>query len=261
MVDILFIIAAVWLFAASVTDLKKSEVSDWLSFSLLAIGLSVRAAESVVSWNYQPILASVLGVMGFFIIANIFYYGKLFAGGDAKLMIALGSIIPSFAFLSNLLIVGSAYGLLYSLVLAAANHRRFFHEFKKHGNWIFASFVVSAFLMGAYVLTSDFIPLFLSITVFFMPLLFFFVNSVEKSCLIRKVSPEKLTVGDWLFRTVKIKGKTIRSDFEGLSKSEISLIRKSGIKVYVKYGIPFIPVFLIAFVSTVYFGNLFLLLV
>ena len=36
----------------------------------------------------------LIGLGIFFVLGNAFYYGRFFAGGDAKLMISLGAILP-----------------------------------------------------------------------------------------------------------------------------------------------------------------------
>jgi len=260
-IDLLIVIAAIWLAAASFTDLKKREVSDWLSFSLIAIALAIRSAESIIQKNPAPILTGIIGFFIFFAIAILMYYGKLFAGGDVKLLAALGSVIPSMAFLSNILVAGSVYGLAYSVFLALANFKGFYSEIRKNRRLFLMSLIPSLLLLMTYVFTSNIFILLLLISVFSITLIFIFVNSVEKSCLIRKVRPIKLTEGDWLFKDVKIKGKTVKASFEGLTKKDIAMIRSSGKKVYVKYGIPFIPVFLIALILTVFFGNIFMIFI
>ena len=45
--------AVAWLFTAAVQDLKKREVANWLSFSLIIIALAIRAIASIVS--FQPV--------------------------------------------------------------------------------------------------------------------------------------------------------------------------------------------------------------
>ena len=86
-----------------------------------------------------------------------------------------------------------------------------------------------------------------------------FTIAVEKSALIKSVSPEKLTEGDWLLKDVKIGKTVIKADFDGLSKKDIALIKKANKAVMIKYGLPFVPVFLLAFITELVFGNLFLI--
>ena len=62
------------------------------------------------------------------------------------------------------------------------------------------------------------------------------------------VNVKELTVGDWLATEIKVKGKKIKPYWEGLTEEELKFIRKNyKKKVLVKYGIPFSPSFLIAF--------------
>ena len=70
--------------------------------------------------------------------------------------------------------------------------------------------------------------------------------------MIKSVTVNKLTVGDWLYEDVKVKGKIIKSTWNGLSKKEINLLRKSKNKVKVRYGIPYAPVFFLAFLTLVF---------
>ena len=88
-------IGLIWIIFASVTDLKKREVPNWLSFSLIIFALGFRLFYGIFeSWNF--FLQGIIGLGIFFVLGNLFYYLKLFAGGDAKLMIALGSVLPFF---------------------------------------------------------------------------------------------------------------------------------------------------------------------
>ena len=48
---ILTSITLIWLTAACITDLKKREVANWLSFSLIAIALGMRAIASISVGN------------------------------------------------------------------------------------------------------------------------------------------------------------------------------------------------------------------
>jgi prepilin signal peptidase PulO-like enzyme (type II secretory pathway) len=73
--------------------------------------------------------------------------------------------------------------------------------------------------------------------------------------MVRTVPVSKLTEGDWLYKNIRVKGKLIRSSWEGLSKKEINFIKKNRKKVRVKYGIAFVPVFFIAFIVFLYLWN------
>ena len=76
---------------------------------------------------------------------------------------------------------------------------------------------------------------------------------------IKKIPANKLTEGDWIVKSVKIKNKIIKPSVHGLSKEEISFLKKAKKQVIVKYGLPFIPIFLLSVICSLFFGNLLML--
>src|SRR3989338_8270060 len=100
----LFVLALVWIVFAVVQDLRKREIANWLNFSLIVFALGFRFFYSLFSTeDFRFFYQGLLGFGIFFLLGNLFYYGKAFAGGDAKLMIALGTILPfSESFFVNL---------------------------------------------------------------------------------------------------------------------------------------------------------------
>jgi len=102
--------------------------------------------------------------------------------------------------------------------------------------------------------------LFFVIFVFSFPFLYYFVKAVENSCMVKLTSPNKLTEGDWLARPVKIGRQIIKPTVNGLSILEINALKKQRKKVLIKHGIPFVPVFLIAAIASILFGNIFIVL-
>jgi len=273
---LLVIITIVWLIAASVQDIRKREVANWLCFSLLSIALAVRAIAAIIFSSPFYFLYGLAGFAAFFCLANLLYYGRLFAGGDAKLFMALGAALatyPVFAktggiiitpflliFLVNSLFIGSVYGIFFSIFLATKNRKKFAKEIKgkwKIGySWFFVLFVLLVF----FAFTSKIFFLNFLAFLFLVPYLFLFVKAVENSCMVRMLRPEQITEGDWLVNTLRIRTKkkiiTIKPTWEGLSKKEIALIKKVKIKkIKIKYGVPFVPVFLLALIASL-FGNM-----
>ena len=90
----LIILASLWLVFAVIQDLRKREIANWLSFSLIIFAVGFRFLYSLFSGNFSFFYHGLIGLAIFFILANILYYGRFFAGGDFKLMIALGAILP-----------------------------------------------------------------------------------------------------------------------------------------------------------------------
>ena len=262
----LIFMALIALIFASASDLKKREVPNWLSFSLIIFAFAYRAFYSVIQNDLWFFINGLIGFGIFFILAYIFYYSRVFAGGDAKLLMALGAVILiassfienitlSFLFIFLLLLSGSVYGVVYSIFLVLGNRKDFTKEFKKQASnkkhFIFISlalFILS--LIIVYFYNSVFIVFPFIILVF--PVLFIYAKAVEESCLIKEINAKDATIGDWLYEEVKVDRKTINPNWEGISEEELKLLKKSRKKVKIKYGIPFVPVFLIAFAVWIY---------
>lgn len=272
---ILVFIALLWIAAACITDIKKREVANWLSFSLIAIALAIRAFAAILIQKPSFFLYGLAGLAVFFALGNVLYHTRIFAGGDAKLLIALGAVFattPSFVnltsmrmpflllFFLNILLFGSAYGIFYSIFLAIKNKKSFITEVKKLNvetkklRFFFLAFV--SLLLVMLLMTKLYNILFLLAIVLIFPYLYIFVKAVENSCMIKLVSPKQLTEGDWLAKPVKIGKRTIKPKTEGLTVQDIAIIKKARKKVLVKQGMPFVPVFLIAAIASL-FGNIF----
>ena len=278
MINILAAVTLIWLLAATITDIKKREVADWLSFSLIAIAIFTALFTSIIEKDFSIIILSLISFAAFMLIANLFYYLRLFGGGDAKLLMALGPVIPqiavksvfnlpyltsSAAFLLNICLLGAIYGLIYSLVLAIKNRKKFSEEIAKSKFPLIPFMIVAVIFAAISALVYPFL-IFISILIVILPPVFIFVKAVESACLIKTKETKELTEGDWLAYPVRIKGKgkymLITAKF-GLTKKEIEILKRYKEKVVIKEGIPFVPVFLIAFILTLLIGNLFGLLI
>lgn len=272
----LIILALVWVITATVSDLKKREVPDWLNFSLIAIAIIARLLFSFSENNFSYLLNGMMYLGIFFILANLLYYAKVFAGGDVKLLIGLGvvlaepprllsingtnSILPlPFTFLANLFLIGSVYGLLFTFYYALKNRKSFLKEFgKRKGDVKPAIFLLIALLfIFLAVITKNYNLTIFSLLIIFFPYLYMVVKVIEDTGMTAMVSPKKLTEGDWLAKEVNVQGKIIKPTWEGLSKKEITLLQKAGKNVFVKYGLPFVPAFLLTLIATFLLGNLF----
>ena len=96
MFEVIFlsVFALIWLIFASIQDLRTRMVSNWISFSLIIFVLGFRFFYSLFNENFAFFYQGLIGLGIFFVLGNLLYYGKMFAGGDAKLMIALGAVLP-----------------------------------------------------------------------------------------------------------------------------------------------------------------------
>jgi len=258
----LWILALVYIIFAVIQDFKTREIANWLTFSLIIFALGFRLFYSLFSNDgFQFFFSGLMGLGIFFAIGNLLYYGKVFAGGDAKLMIALGTILPIFPnIFSNIqgffdfflifLIMGFLYILLSSLFLCVKNFKSFKKEFskqlRKNKKLIFVVLSVSIiFLLLGFVQTIFFI---VGILMFSTSNLFLYSKAVDESCMIKRIKTKNLREGDWLYSNVKIGKKEIKAKWEGLNKKDIKELRKKLKEVRIRQGIPFSPVFFFGFV-------------
>ena len=108
--------------------------------------------------------------------------------------------------------------------------------------WVAFSFIISQVV---FILIGMIVLLF--------PVLFIFAKSVEESCMVVELSPDKVTEGDWLYEDIFIGGKKIKSNWEGVSTKELALIRNKCKKnILIKFGIPFTPAFLFGLIGLLY---------
>jgi len=268
MIDLfLVLIGFAWIVAASVQDLRKREVWNWLSFSLIITALAYRVFYAVYNSDLMFFVYGVLGLFIFIILGYALYYARVFAGGDAKLLFGLGAILPfSGSIIPNLMILGifivlllfsgSFYGLIYSFFLVLKNKKSFSAEFSKQfkGYKTFSCilFVISLALLILPIIMKNIIFLLFPIIIFLLPVLYIYGKAIEESCMIQILNSNQLTEGDWLYENVKVGKKTIKPYWEGLSSEELKILRKYKGKIKVKVGIPFVPGFLIAFMVLVY---------
>lgn len=264
----LILLGLVWIIGAVLQDLRRREVDNLWNFSLIPIALAYRLAVSFSNGNYWFIINGLIGLGIFFVLHNLFYYSRVFAGGDAKLLMALGVILPlSYSWIVNLkifglfillfLIGGSIYALIWAFCLMIENWNDFKKEFLKQWKTYQKMFLISLVFVVLWtvfaLIISQTIFILIGLVVLLFPVLFVFAKSIEESCMVRKTNPNKVTEGDWLYEDVLVGGKRIKSSWEGVSKKELEIIQKKVKKqVLIKYGIPFTPSFLFGFVGLLF---------
>ena len=264
MYEVIFlsVLALIWIIFATVQDLKSREVANWLNFSLIIFALGFRFFYCLFSQTqgFSFFYQGLIGLGIFFVLGNLLYYGRMFAGGDAKLIIALGAILPfSESFLVNLkifvlfffifLFVGAFYGLLLGIILVSKNFKQFKKEFykklKKNKRIIyFTMFLGLVFMAFAFI---EILLFFLGILIFILPYFYLYAKAIDEVCMVKKIKINQLREGDWLYKNLKVGKKLIKTNWDGLTKQEIKEIKKKYKEVKIKQGIPFTPVFLISF--------------
>jgi prepilin signal peptidase PulO-like enzyme (type II secretory pathway) len=282
---IIITICLVGLVIGTVTDAKTREVPDWVSYSLIAIGFGLRLIVSVIKWDIRYILEGMLGFLVFLLISLIMFYGGQWGGGDSKMIMALGALLGlqfkidnlMVALFINIIIVGSVYGLVWSAILAIKNWKKFVRRAKALAGkrefirirkvFLILSLMIIIVAFPIEDLTVKIPLLVISLLLFFTLYIWIFIKAVEDSCMFKLVEVEKLTEGDWVAQDIVVKGKkVIGAKNLGVTKKQISELielKKRGRidKVLIKEGVPFIPSFLIAFIVSLIWGNLVLLIV
>jgi prepilin signal peptidase PulO-like enzyme (type II secretory pathway) len=274
--SIMLIIVLAALLIGTYTDLKVREVPDWLNYGLIFVGFGLRLIFSIVYHDAGFIIQGLLGFGVFFVIALVMFYAGQWGGGDSKMVMGLGALLGMeldlgtfiVGFIINIVIFGALFGLVFSVYLVALNFRAFIAEFgrrfreRRREKW----FVWVATV--ALLVASVFVPYYVRVPVVVlagMVLLSFYVfvylKAVEQAAMIRWVEPERLTEGDWVVEDVVVGRKRICGPKDlGLEMAQIrkliALKNKGKVrKVLIKYGIPFVPSFLIAFIVTYFWGN------
>ena len=269
-----------WLFfigiiIASLQDLKRREVDNWLNLFLLITSFIFIFYKAIFERDATIIFQAGFALVIMFIFMNVFYYSRVFAGGDAKLLVAMTvffvgadfnmTLINIGIFLLFLMFSGSIYGLIYSFVLYGKNFKKVNKEMgrtakgfniwylgHRRGIWYLGFGICGA--MALVVFFGWLAFLFLSVFLFLLPVLYIFAKALENISMVRNISGKELREGDWLVDDVKVKGKIIKADWDGLSSENIELLKNKK-KVKIKEGLPFVPAFLIAFLLYVLLKN------
>ncbi len=167
------IISLIGLLGATYTDLTERIVPNKLNFGLIITGLLIYSIQSIYMQNIFPIIYSIFGLcFGFFFGWTLWKLG-VFAGGDVKLFMALGTLNPftpaliKVGFLTNIsypimpislfiysLLAFLPYGIIviiHKLLKNKKERKKIFLELKQ--KTILATHT-SIFISGAYVITT-----------------------------------------------------------------------------------------------------------
>ncbi len=254
-----------WLFfigivVAGLQDLRRREVDNWLNLFLLFAGFIFIFYRAIFENNIEIIFQAGFALIVMFAFMNLFYYGRIFAGGDAKLLIAMTvffigtnfgeTLINIGIFLLFLMFAGSVYGMIYSFILYIRDSKKINKEVRRiaKSKWALRYWVVS---IGVFLVIFGFfnwIFFLVGVVGLILLLLFLFAKALENVAMVKDVSGNELREGDWLVNDIRIGGKVIKADWDGLSLENIKLLKNKK-KVKIKSGLPFVPAFLIAFLG------------
>jgi len=277
-------IAFIGLLVGTYTDIKTREVPDWVNYGLIGTGFGLALLYSFIFLNWDYFFNSLVGFVAFFLVAVFMFYSGQWGGGDSKMIMALGALIgldisfKGFPFLVgffiNALLIGAVYGIIWTIVLAVKHKNKFLKEIKKvlinkkvvlaRRYLLITSLIFIIMVLFIKDLSLKITMLGLVLIAFITFYVWIFIKVVEKAAMFKYVKPTELTEGDWIAQEVIVGGKKIcgKKDL-GIEKKQInelvSLYKKKKIKkILIKEGIPFVPSFLVAFVVSLFFGNVFL---
>jgi len=247
---------------ASIQDLRKKEVENWINFFILISSLAFIVFRAIHSLDIDYLFLGLFCLYVCVILGQLFYSGKVFAGGDAKLFMALfalfiasdinGCLYNLLLFCLFLMFSGAVYGLMCILFLYVRDFSKVNKHFKIE---IKNKYLKYTFLLGVLLLIFSFFnELFLYLSFFIMLacILFAFSRSIEKVSMVKEIKASELREGDWLAQAVKVKGKVISYNWEGLTLKQIKLLKNLKSKIKIKEGIAFVPAFLIAFIIYIF---------
>ncbi|OGI15377.1 hypothetical protein A3K63_05700 [Candidatus Micrarchaeota archaeon RBG_16_49_10] len=259
---------------AGIIDLKTTEVPDWIPYAMGTIGILANITKSILSGSYIPIAYSAAVGLGYLGFGFLLYYLGQWGGGDAKILSAIGFLIPTFStgkiffpfyigFLFNVFFVGAIYMIAYILVLSFINRGIWKSFFKgmagiRKPAILYSGLAVllaaalfvylSAFRFGLFPV--DFavkFSLFVLLIVSGMFLLWRFAKTVEDVGFKKRIPLAKLKEGDVILES-KI--------WEGLTKKQVDEIKKSGKRyVWIKEGVRFTMAFPLALLFTILVGE------
>ena len=258
---------------ASFYDLKTTEVPNWVFYLTALFAFPFLLHRSLLDFSF--LLASLQVGLLFSAFGFLMYKLGQWGGADACLLALVGFLIPQWpkgffssfpfplCFLLNLFILGAAYLLAWSLVLAKKRRLtgKIFQRLRGVGRFallllVFA-FICFFFLLNFFLSFFEFafnfsesliLAFSLSSVVVGFFVLLKFASEAEKILFKKRISVEELRVGDMLLE---------RRELKGITQKELQQIKASGKKfVWVKEGVRFAPVFPLALVFTLWFGDL-----
>ncbi len=95
--SILLLVAFVGSTLAGIIDLKTTEIPDKIPYVMMGIGIVGNLVKSYLVWSYTPIALSFLVGLLFLGFGFLLYYTGQWGGGDAKILSAVGFLLPQFS--------------------------------------------------------------------------------------------------------------------------------------------------------------------
>lgn len=271
---------------AAVMDLRTTEVPDYVSYAIAAVGLAAHAGMSVQAGDMMPLAWSIGTGVSLFALGWLLYVVGAWGGADAFVMGAIGFALPTLptgfapmhvapwpfalTLLLNILVVGSVYVLVFAIVMGFVRGapQLLVVDVRQHWKRL-GAIVAGAAVLGAagayYISTSGGLALQRSLALLGvyvgamigLIVLYRYLKIVEDEVMVFEKDPEAVEVGDVLAEDVVTEEGELRADrIVGLDEDQLQVVRASDGPVLVKTGVRFIPTFPIAAVLSLTVGDL-----
>lgn len=267
------IVLFIALIIASYTDLRWTEVPDWLSYSTIITGLVLYMISSIQTASATPVLHSLAGFASYSALGlSLFYLGQ-WGGGDAKLLMGAGALIgfsPSLTsdfilYPLSIIVIGGAYSLIWTIIIGIKHFSTITRAVRNtYGRRNIVAIQLTLVILGAilgilgYLVSTNpqevIVSAILGLLIPTSMILFIGLKSIELHCFKRDIHPRDLIEGDWIVNPVKKNGRVIYKPTNiGILAKDIEALRESRItSVTIKSGIPFTPAMMLAYIPLLF---------
>ncbi len=251
---IVLLITLFYFIIASLEDIKKREVYDYINYSLSFFIIGISIFDSIYLDSLDPMKYVGFGLLIGFFIGSVLYYLGIWGGGDAKFLIGFSG--ASF-YLLKFYNSNSYYNLIYNFIITKM--KIFFSYFINYFMNILMIFDLIFILVGIFTLSVNlknkkrrknlldlnmilfllFIGLFFEfnssilILIGFIVFVLIFISEEDifNSIYFKYIkSIDELKEGDFLLKKLKKNGKELVSEdsiLMGLDKKDLDLIKKN----------------------------------
>lgn len=91
--NLVFLVTIFYFILASLEDLKKREVYDYINYSYMFLIFLISLAYSLIINSFEPIIYTIIGMVIGFGLGSIFYFIGVWGGGDTKFLIGFGGSV------------------------------------------------------------------------------------------------------------------------------------------------------------------------
>lgn len=267
---------------ASLCDLKSGEIPDTLSMGFTAAVLLISVGYSLERGSFSHVSETLMIGLIYFLVGYVIFKLGQWGGGDVKLLAGIGCALGllnslnvgwpnsdffhyTLTYYVNIASVATPYVLIYALFLGFKNPEsfsRFKDNLKRKRTMLALSLSFIPFMLTVMMEFGLFALFYLTIPALY--LLSVYLKAVEVVALQKNIPTLDLKEGDVLAHDLVVGDEKIfnKHNIEGLSREQVDRIKefaKNGKipdEVRIKWGVKFVPIFLFAFMITLWVGNL-----